>query len=118
MIVPYETLEETYQRWWDPQRRPVYLHAWLAPPRDPPPPHCGCWYPVEVAIPSTAQWALVYLGRPPRVLYTKSHAAALSFFGELALRDHPHVRVVPVSPTTPEPLAALLRRHTSHKEHP
>lgn len=114
MISPIEPLEETYQRWWDPRRRPAYLPAWLAPPQDPPPPHCGRWYPVDEPVPATAQWALVYLGRPPRVLYAKSHGAALSFFGELALRDHPHVRLVPVSKAAPDALAALLKQHAVH----
>jgi hypothetical protein len=124
-----ERLEELYRRWWEPRWRPPISLAQgfrLAQRVTPRPPPCGSWLPLAAPIPTTARWALVCIGGRPyylegdahgprrlhahRIRYAKSHASAVAMFDEIALRDHPHTSLVPVSPTDTAALRALLRR--------
>lgn len=83
-----------YRYWWAPCSTPPWRPSVPREVR----PHCGTWYALPAPLPTTAQWALVHTAfAPGRVLYTKSQAAAESLYAQIALADHPHVRLVPVA---------------------
>lgn len=107
--IPFgEQLEDTYARWWDP---PVAHRPWYARVPTTPRPHCGTWYGTTAPIPATARWAVVHVVRPGRVRYARSRDAGAAMVEGIALADHPHVYLVPVTVTAPQALVTLLRRH-------